>query len=83
LIVKLTFENVSLILGRGLLRGCDITGRKREEGASLYLAEGHIGVSHEVVELVHKVLGDQVGPANLIQRVTENWHEHLLFNKAL
>jgi hypothetical protein len=74
---------VSLILGRGLLRGCNITGRKREEGASLYLAEGHIGVSHEVVELVHQVLGDKVRPANLVKWVSENWHEHLLLNKAL
>jgi hypothetical protein len=74
---------VSLVLRRGLLGGCDITGREWEECASLYLSEGHIGVSHEVVELVHKVFGDEVRPPNLVKWVAENWHEHLLFNKAL
>ena len=53
---KLTFKDVSLVLAGGLLRGSNISRREREEGASLNLTEGHIGVSHKVVELIHKVL---------------------------
>jgi hypothetical protein len=48
---------MSLVLAGGLLRGGDVGGRKRKEGTSLNLTKGHISVGHEVVELVHEVLG--------------------------
>jgi hypothetical protein len=35
-------------------------------------------MGHEVVELIHEVLGDKVRPANLVKRVAKYGHENLL-----
>lgn len=55
-----------LVLAGGLLRGRNVAGRQGQERAALDLAEGHVGVRHEVVELVHEVLGYEVRPADLV-----------------
>jgi len=74
---------MSLILARSLLGRRYISRGEGKESASLNLSEGHIGVGHEVVELVHEVLGDKVRQTNQIVGVTQNRHEHLLNNAIL
>jgi hypothetical protein len=72
-----SFQDVSLVLGRGALRRGHVAGGKGQQGAALDLANGDVGVSQELVELVHQVLADKVRPANLVHGVAEHGKEHL------
>jgi hypothetical protein len=74
---------VSFILAGGLLRRGHIAGRKGKESATLDLAQSNVGVSHEVMELVHQVLGNEVGPADLVEGVSEHGHIDLLMKESM
>lgn len=50
---QLTFKDMGFIFGGGALTvGC-VRGRKRQQGTAFDLANGHVGVGEEGVELVH------------------------------
>lgn len=47
------FENGRLVLGGGLLRLGHIRGRQGEACSTLNEAQGHLGMSQELMEVVH------------------------------
>jgi hypothetical protein len=71
-------EELRLVLARGLLAGCDIIRRLGKEGSALNLTNSYVGVSQENMELVHQILGDQVGPPHHVQGVAEDWQVNLV-----
>ena len=73
-----TLEHRSLVLRAGLLVLGDIGGRQGQRGLTLHQPERHLGVGEELVELVHQVLANQVGPADLVERVAQNGQENFL-----
>ena len=74
-----SFQDVRFVLRRSALRGGHVARGKGQKGAALDLANGDVGVSQELVEFVHQVLGDEVRPANLVHGVAEHGKEHLLY----
>lgn len=65
-------EELGFVLTRGLLAGSYIIWRLGQHGTSLDLTDGDIGVGQEDVELVHQVLGDEVGPSHHVEWVAED-----------
>jgi len=66
-----TLEELGFVLARGLLAGSNIIWGSWEEGTSLDLTDGDVGVGQEDVELVHQVLGNEVGPSHHVEWVAE------------
>jgi hypothetical protein len=48
-------QQVTLVLGRRLLRTGDVVGRQWKLGSSHHVTNGNVGVSQEDVELVHEI----------------------------
>jgi hypothetical protein len=71
-------EHGGLVLGRGLLRLGHVRGGQRQGSPALDQAEGDLGVGEELMELLHEVLADQVGPADLVEGVSQNGKEDFL-----
>lgn len=66
-----TLEELGFVLARGLLAGSNIIWWSWQESTSLNLTDGDIGVGQEDVELVHQVLGNEVGPSHHVEWVAE------------
>lgn len=73
---------MGLVLGGGALAVCHVRGRQGQQGAALHLADGHVGVGEERVELLHQVLAHEVGEVHLVQGVVQDGKEHLLNKKS-
>ena len=71
-------EDGGLVFGGGLLRLGDISGRQRQVCLAVDETHSDLSVGQELMELLHQVLADQVGPANLIERVAKNGQENFL-----
>ena len=67
-----------LVLGRGLLGLGHVRGGQRQRGLALNETKGYLSVGEELMEFLHEVLADQVGPADLIEGVSQNWEENFL-----
>lgn len=59
-VTNLTFKHVRLVFTGGALVVSRISRWKREESSALDLADSHVSVGEESVELFHKVLADKV-----------------------
>ena len=70
--LNLTFKHVSLVFAGGAFAVGGVGGGKREKRSALDLADGHVSVSKESVELLHQVLADKVRQVHLVQRVAEH-----------
>ena len=66
-----TLEELGFVLARGLLAGSNIIWWSWQESTSLDLTDGDVGVGQEDVELVHQVLGNEVGPSHHVEWVAE------------
>ena len=69
---------MSFVLARSALAVGRVSWGKRQEGSAFHLTDGYIGVGEEGVELLHKVLADQVRKVDLVKRVAEHGKEYLL-----
>jgi len=68
----------SFVFAGGGGTGGDVIGWKREESSSLDLSDGDVSVGQEDMELVHEILGDEIGPPNHVDWVSKDWHEDLV-----
>jgi hypothetical protein len=71
-----SLEVVGLVLAGGLIR-LRVTWRHGQVSASLNLTNSHDSVSQEDLELVDKIFGNKIGPANLVERIAKHRHVHL------
>lgn len=71
-------EDGGLVFGGGLLGLGDVSRRQRQVSLAVDETHGDLSVGEELMELLHEVLADQIGPANLIQGVAENGQEDFL-----
>jgi len=70
---------VGLVLGGGTLTVSNVLGRQWQQSAAFHLTDGHVSVSEERVELLHKVLADQVREVDLVEGVAQHGQEDLLY----
>jgi len=77
-----TFEQLGFVLAGSLLTRGHIIWWKGKECSSFHLADGDVGVSEETVELVHEILGHEVGPPKHVEWVAHDWHEDLVTDQV-
>ena len=76
--MKLTLEDVGLVLAGGAVTVCNVRWGQGQQGLTLDLADGHVGVREERMEFLHKILGNQVGEVDLVEGVVQDREENFL-----
>jgi hypothetical protein len=56
--------------------GGDVTRWQRKECSSFDLSNGNVSMGQEDMELVHEIFGDEIGPSDHVDRVSEDRHEY-------
>jgi hypothetical protein len=75
-------QKVTLILGGRLLGGGYIVGRQWKLGSAIDVTDGDVGVGQENVELVHQILGDELGHVHHVVRVAENGQVNIVTDEV-
>ena len=71
-------QDSSFILGRGLLGLCDISWWERKVCLAFDKSKGNLSVGKELMEFLHEIFADEIGPSNLVERISKNREEDFL-----